>query len=153
MLRKRLNEGFRTRYRAINEAKENKYEIFYKSGETEFYNDPDDCSIDTFTTVDDFHAYVMIFIYMHERDDFTICFDEDTFNEYLEDLEQRYKTEITIDWIRSQLEPFRLSRSHGNKYAELYYIKRNGRIIDKFDDAPSFFRNSRVKAEINRTNW
>lgn len=129
----------------------NKYEFFYKSGDTSDYNDPSDTFIVSFKAEDDFHAYVLILSYLlrEEIDDFS----ERDFKNALESLEDNFDDEITIEWIRKMLSPRELSRFPYNDDVELYYIKRNGKFIDKFAPMPDFFKNRRIKAEINRIDY
>lgn len=129
----------------------NKYEFFYKSGETDDYDDPSDTFIVSFKAEDDFHAYVLILSYLlrDEIDDFS----ERDFKNALESLEDNFDVEITIEWIRKMLSPSKLSRFPYNDDVELYFIKRNGKFIDKFVDVPDFFKNRRIKAEIERIDY
>lgn len=127
----------------------NKYEFFYKSGNNSDYEDPSDTFIETFKAEDDFHAYVLILSYLlrDEIDDFS----ERDFKNALESLEDNFDDEITIEWIRKTLS--NICDFPYNDYVELYYIKRNGKFIDKFDSMPDFFKNRKVKAEIERIDY
>jgi len=129
----------------------NKYEFFYKSGDNSDYNDPSDTFIVSFKAEDDFHAYVLILSYLlrEEVDDFS----ERDFENALESLEDNFNEEIAIEWIRKMLSPRELSRFPYNDDVELYYIKRNGKFIDKFAPMPDFFNNRRIKAEIERIDY
>lgn len=129
----------------------NKYEFFYKSGDTDDYEDPSDAFIVSFKAEDDFHAYALILSYLlrEEIDDFS----ERDFKNALESLEDNFDNEITIEWIRKMLSPHELSRFPYNDDVELYFIKRNGKFIDKFAPMPDFFKNRRIKAEIERLDY
>lgn len=129
----------------------NKYEYFYKSGDSSDFEDPGDTYIVSFKAEDDFHAYVLILQYLlrEEIDDFS----ERDFKYALESLEDNFDDEITIEWIRKMLTPRELSRFPYNDDVELYYIKRNGKFIDKFAPMPDFFKNRRIKAEIERIDY
>lgn len=129
----------------------NKYEFFFKSGETDDYEDPSDTCIVSFEAENNFKAYVLILSFML-RDEIN-DFSERDFEYALESLEDTFNNEITIDWIREMLSPYKLSRFPYNGDVELYYIKRNGRIIDKFEDVPRFFKNRTIRAEITRLDY
>lgn len=129
----------------------NKYEFFYKSGETTDYEDPSDTFIVSFEAENNFKAYVLILSYML-RDEIN-DFSERDFEYALESLEDTFNNEITIDWMRKMLSPNKLSRFPYNDDVELYFIKRNGRIIDKFVDVPEFFKNRTIRAEIRRFDY
>lgn len=129
----------------------NKYEFFYKCGDSSDYEDPSDTNILSFKAEDDFQAYVLILAYLlrDEIDDFS----KRDYEYALESLQDNFKDEITIEWIRKMLSPRELSRFPYNDDVELYYIKRNGKFIDKFVDVPDFFKNRRIKAEIERLDY
>lgn len=127
----------------------NKYEFFYKSGDTSDYNDPSDTFIVSFKAEDDFHAYVLILSYLlrEEVDDFS----ERDFENALESLEDNFNEAVTIEWIRKKLST--IYKFPYNDDVELYYIKRNGKFIDKFENTPRFFNDRRTKAEIERIDY
>lgn len=129
----------------------NKYEFFYKCGDSSDYEDPSDTNILSFKAEDDFQAYVLILSYLlrEEIDDFS----KRDYGYALESLQDNFNDEITIEWIRKMLTPRELSRFPYNDDVELYYIKRNGKFIDKFVDVPDFFKNRRIKAEIERLDY
>lgn len=127
----------------------NKYEFFYKSGDSRDFENPRDTFIETFKAEDDFHAYVIILSFLL-RDEISDDFSERDYEYALESLEDNFDDEITIEWIRKMLSPYKLSRFPYNDYVELYYIKRNGKFIDKFAPMPDFFKNRRMKEEIGR---
>ena len=129
----------------------NKYEFFYKCGDTRDYDDPSDTNIISFKAEDDFHAYVLILAYLlrEEIDDFS----KRDYEYALESLQDNFNDEITIEWMRKMLTPRELSRFPYNDDVELYYIKRNGKFIDKFASMPDFFKNRRIKAEIERIDY
>lgn len=129
----------------------NKYEFFYKCGDSSDYDDPGDTNILSFKAEDDFHAYVLILAYLlrDEIDDFS----KRDYEYALESLQDNFKDEITIEWIRKMLSPSKLSRFPYNDDVELYYIKRNGKFIDKFAPMPDFFKNRKIKAEIERLDY
>lgn len=124
----------------------NKYEFFYKSGDTDDFENPRDTFIETFKAEDDFHAYVLILSYLlrEEVDDFS----ERDFENALESLEDNFNEAVTIEWIRKMLST--IYKFPYNDDVELYFIKRNGKFIDKFAPMPDFFKNRRMKAEIGR---
>lgn len=127
----------------------NKYEFFYKSGDTSDYNDPSDTFIVSFKAEDDFHAYVLIlsFLLREEVDDFS----ERDFKNALESLEDNFHEAVTIEWIRKKLSS--IYRFPYNDDVELYFIKRNGKFIDKFEATPRFFNDRKIKAEIERIDY
>lgn len=127
----------------------NKYEFFYKSGDSSDYNDPSDTFIVSFKAEDDFQAYVLILAYLlrDEIDDFS----KRDYEYALESLQDNFDEEITIEWIRKTLSS--IYKFPYNDDVELYYIKRNGKFIDKFEDTPRFFNNRRIKAEIERIDY
>ena len=127
----------------------NKYEFFYKSGDTSDYNDPSDTFIVSFKAEDDFHAYVLILSYLlrEEVDDFS----ERDFKNALESLEDNFHEAVTIEWIRKKLSS--IYRFPYNDDVELYFIKRNGKFIDKFEATPRFFNDRKIKAEIERIDY
>lgn len=127
----------------------NKYEFFYKGGDSSDYEDPRDTFIETFKAEDDFHAYVLILQYLLREEIYN--FDEKDFKFALESLEENFDEEITIEWIRKMLSD--ICDFPYNDYVELYYIKRNGKFIDKFYPMPDFFKNRRIKAEIERIDY
>lgn len=129
----------------------NKYEFFYKRGDSSDYDDPSDTNILSFKAEDDFQAYVLILAYLlrDEIDDFS----KRDYEYALEGLEDNFNTEITMEWIRKMLTPRELSKFPYNDDVELYYIKRNGKFIDKFAPMPDFFKNRRIKAEIERIDY
>ena len=129
----------------------NKYEYFYKSGDSSDFEDPSDTYIVSFKAEDDFQAYVLILsvLLREDIDDFT----KRDFEYCLELLKDNFNTEITMEWIRKMLTPYELSRFPYNEGVELYYIKRNGKFIDKFADFPLFFKNRRLKSEIERIDY
>lgn len=124
----------------------NKYEFFYKSGDTPDYFAPSDTFIESFKAEDDFHAYVLIlsFLLRDEIDDFS----ERDYEYALESLEDNFNEAVTIEWIRKKLSS--IYKFPYNDYVELYYIKRNGKFIDKFAPMPDFFKNRKIKAKIGR---
>ena len=129
----------------------NKYEFFYKSGDSSDYEDPGDTYIVSFKAEDDFQAYVLILsvLLREDIDDYT----KRDFEYALESLQDNFKDEITIEWMRKMLAPHELSRFPYNDDVELYYIKRNGKFIDKFAPMPDFFKNRRLKSEIERIDY
>lgn len=129
----------------------NKYEFFYKSGDSSDYEDPSDTFIVSFKAEDDFHAYVLILAFLLREEIFD--FDENDFKTAMEMFEDNFKDEVTIDWMRKMLSPSELSDFPYNDYVELYYIKRNGKFIDKFVPVPDFFKNRRIKSEIERLDY
>ena len=129
----------------------NKYEFYYKSGDTYDYEDPSDTFIYSFKAEDDFHAYALILAFLLREEIFD--FDEKDFETAMEMFEDNFKDEITIDWMKKMLSPSKLSNFPYNDYVELYYIKRNGKFIDKFVPVPDFFKNRRIKAEIERIDY
>lgn len=125
----------------------NKYEFFYKSGDSRDFENPRDTFIETFKAEDDFHAYVIILSFLL-RDEISDDFSERDYEYALESLQENFNTEITIEWIRKMLP--NIYKFPYNDYVELYYIKRNGKFIDKFAPMPDFFKNRKIKAKIER---
>lgn len=120
-----------------------RYELFSYYGECNPYDiTEDDCIIESFTAKDDFHAYLMIFMLVHENlgyDEYSEynLYDPKEVEECIEYLKERYKEdEITLDWLRYKLQTI-------DRYAPwraptvIFDIKRGNRIIERFDDIPS----------------
>lgn len=129
----------------------NKYEYFYKSGDSSDYEDPSDTYIVSFKAEDDFQAYVLILSVLLRED--IDGYSKRDYEYALESLQENFNTEITMEWIRKMLTPRELSRFPYNDDVELYYIKRNGKFIDKFAPMPDFFKNRKIKAEIQRIDY
>lgn len=121
-----------------------KYIVYFKSGETDSYNDPDDVCKECFEASDDFHAYVIMFAYFFCRvcpfDELELN-DEVKFNEYVNGLKKLLNAdEITEELLCKFLTNLSLAREvfgrsfYYNDWSEIYWVKRNRRIIMRFNE-------------------
>ena len=120
----------------LNEKKSAIYTVFSKTGYSEYYKDKEDLSLYKFTAPDDFHAYVFIFMYTVLQDDPFSMDTEEGFEECLKYLEEDVvHQKITEKFIKEELANIKHSKyTYRRPFAEFYWIKRSGKIIDEFDE-------------------
>lgn len=120
----------------LNEKKNPVYTVFSKTGYSEYYKDKEDLSLYKFSAIDDFHAYVFIFMYTVLQDDPFNLDTEEGFAESLEYLEKDVvHQKVTEQFIKGELANLKDSKfTYRRPYAEFYWIKKNGKVLVEFDE-------------------
>lgn len=119
----------------LNEKRSAIYTVFSKIGYYNDYTDKEDLGVYKFTAPDDFHAYVFILMteVLQDNSEFDINDPED-FEECLKYLEDEvFHQKITEKFIKDELAHLENSKyTRGRPWAEVYWIKRSGKVIDEF---------------------